>query len=58
MSRQEQKDVSILPLSQGEHLLLMEGSSPLLASLLFELELTIMRQGTLNNDFPLGIRLS
>lgn len=58
MSRQEQKDVSILPLSQGEHLLLMEGSSPLLASLLFELELAVMRQGTLNNNFPLGIRLS
>jgi len=58
MSRQEQKDVSILPLSWGEHLLRMEGSSPLLANLLFELERTIMRQGTLNDNFPLGIRLS
>lgn len=58
MSRQEQKDVSILPPSRGEHLLLMEGSPPLLASLLLELELTIMRRGTLNNNFPLGIRLS
>lgn len=58
MSGQEQKDASILPPSQGEHLLLMEGSSPLLTSLLFELQLTIMRQGTLNNNFPLGIRLS
>lgn len=35
MSWQEQKDVGILPPSRGEHLLLMEGSSPLLASLLF-----------------------
>lgn len=69
MPQQEQKDVSILPPSQGDHLLLMEGSyhpqrpapsippSPL-ASLLLKLQLTIMRQGTLHSNFPLFIRPS
>lgn len=58
MSWQEQKDVSILPPFRGEHLLLTGGSSALLARLLPEPRLTIMRQGTRNNNFPLGIRLS